>query len=151
MQDTIERELDIAADIDRVWTLITEAEHLGTWFGDRGADIDLRPGGTMQVRWDGHDLDGQVVTVDPTSRFAFRWQQIDVAPGTTLGDGNSTLVEFTLEPRGTGTHLRVVESGFASLDLPTDDRRGLLEGHTKGWMQETGELADHARTQGAAV
>ncbi|MCW2748125.1 MAG: hypothetical protein JWP10_1267, partial [Nocardioidaceae bacterium] len=31
--ETIEREISIEAPVDRVWSLITEAEHLGTWFG----------------------------------------------------------------------------------------------------------------------
>ena len=37
--DKIERETFIAAPVERVWALITEAEHLGRWFGDAGAEI----------------------------------------------------------------------------------------------------------------
>ena len=45
--DRIERETLINAPSERVWALITEAQHLGRWFGDAGAEIDLRPGGAM--------------------------------------------------------------------------------------------------------
>ena len=31
MSDTIEREITIAAPIERVWDLITQPEHVGTW------------------------------------------------------------------------------------------------------------------------
>ncbi|CAN5344132.1 SRPBCC family protein [soil metagenome] len=147
--DTIEREISIEAPVDRVWSLITEAEHLGTWFGDAGADIDLRPGGTLEVRWDGHRLHGVVEAVEPTSRFAFRWRQLDSAAGEELVAGNSTLVEFHLEHDGGTTRVRVVESGFESLALPAEDRTGLLDGHTKGWASEMGELQTYG--SGAAV
>ena len=46
--EQIERETVIAAPVERVWALLTEAEHLGRWFGDSGAEIDLRPGGVLQ-------------------------------------------------------------------------------------------------------
>ena len=31
--------------------LIASAEHLGRWFGDAGAELDLRPGGALSLRW----------------------------------------------------------------------------------------------------
>ncbi len=142
--DTIERDITINATADRVWSLITRAEHLGAWFGDAGADIDLRPGGAIEVRWDGHALDGIVQAVDPTSLFAFRWRQLDVAAGTQLGDGNSTLVEFRLEEVGDATHVHLVESGFDALGLPEDDRQRMRTAHTGGWENEIAELGTHA-------
>lgn len=142
--DTIEREISIQAPIERVWALVTQAEHLGTWFGDAGADIDLRPGGAIEVRWDGHGLDGVVHAVDPTNLFAFRWRQLEVPAGTELGDGNSTLVEFRLEEVGAATRVLLVESGFDALALPEDDRLAMHAAHTGGWEREIGELGTHA-------
>ena len=52
--DQIEREVTIEAPVERVWALITEPEHVGTWFGDAGAEIDLRPGGDIEFRWHEH-------------------------------------------------------------------------------------------------
>ena len=86
--NTIEREITIEAPVDRVWSLITEAEHLGTWFGDAGANIDLRPGGALEVRWEDHTLTGVVTAVEPKSRFTFRWRQFDTAIGVELSEGN---------------------------------------------------------------
>lgn len=145
--DTIEREISIHAPVDRVWSLVTQPDHLGTWFGDAGADVDLVPGGKIQVRWNEYpSLDGIVQSVEPTHLFAFRWRQIDVAAGTELAEGNSTLVEFLLESDGGTTRVRIVESGFDALHLAEDARRGLHSGHTDGWGQEIGELQDHAAT-----
>ena len=142
--DTIEREVAIEAPVDRVWSLITEAEHLGTWFGDAGAEIDLRPGGALEVHWDGHTLIGTVDAVEPTSRFAFRWHQLDTPAGAELTEQNSTLVEFSLTSDGDTTHVRVVESGFGSLSLPVKEQAEMRAGHAGGWPNELADLKTHA-------
>ena len=139
--DQIERETTIAAPVERVWSLLTEAEHLGKWFGDAGAEIDLRPGGALRLSWAEHGtVHGEVVAVEPHHRFAYRWALV----GNVLSPGNSTLVEFTLEAEPEGTRLRVVESGFAALDLPEPERAGKVEGNTEGWRIELGHLREHA-------
>ena len=52
--EQIERETVIAAPVERVWALLTAAEHLGRWFGDAGAELDLRPGGATGLSWEQH-------------------------------------------------------------------------------------------------
>ena len=144
-QDQIEREITIAAPPERVWTTLTEAEHLGVWFGDAGAEIDLRPGGEMVVRWAEHGTShGRVVAVEPPTRFAYRWAPFKEPGGTEPVDGNSTLVEFTLEADGDSTRLRVVESGFASLATSDEPRVKNLNSNTGGWEFETNELREYA-------
>jgi uncharacterized protein YndB with AHSA1/START domain len=147
--DRIEKDVLIAAPVERVWELITTAEHLGRWFGDAGAEIDLRPGGALVLRWqrDG-PVHGRVEAVEPPRRFAFRW----VLAGEPAADptpANSTLTEFTLDVEGEATRVTVVESGFDGLDVEAADRATLLASHTSGWDAELGELAGHAR--GAAA
>ena len=143
--DRIERETVINAPVERVWELITQAEHLGRWFGDAGAEIDLRPGGAMALCWTEHGTTrGRVVTVEPHTRFSYRWAPFKDPNGDEPGEGNSTLVEFTLQPEGDGTRLRVVESGFASLATADAQRRQNLEGNTEGWAFEIGELRAYA-------
>ena len=52
--DSIERTIYIDAPVERVWTIVTEPEHLGQWFGDAGAS--RAPGGLRgQVLADPHD------------------------------------------------------------------------------------------------
>jgi uncharacterized protein YndB with AHSA1/START domain len=146
--DRIERETTIAAPVDRVWALLTEAEHVGAWFGDAGAEIDLRPGGAMAISWEKHGtVRARVERVEPHRLFSYRW-------GSEMGaepeDGASTLVEFTLEPDGDGTLLRVVESGFASLDVPADDRERRIRENTGGWEEQLRNVAEYARSEAAA-
>jgi len=143
--DQIERETFIHAPVERVWALITEAEHLGRWFGDAGAEIDLRPGGAMVLRWAGSGTShGRVVAVEPRTRFSYRWAPFKEPGGDEPVEGNSTLVEFTLRSEGDGTRLRVVESGFASLGTSEDQRAKNVASNTKGWEFETGELREYA-------
>jgi uncharacterized protein YndB with AHSA1/START domain len=142
--DRIERETVINAPVERVWQLITEAEHLGRWFGDAGAEIDLRPGGAMVLRWTGHTSRGRVVAVEPHTRFSYRWAPFKDPGGDEPNKGNSTLVEFTLQPEGDATRLRVVESGFAALATSEDQRARNREGNTDGWEHELGELREYA-------
>jgi uncharacterized protein YndB with AHSA1/START domain len=143
--DQIERQTVINAPVERVWQLITAAEHLGQWFGDAGAEIDLRPGGAIVLRWAGYGSNrGRVVAVEPHSRFSYRWAPFKDPGGEEPVDGNSTLVEFTLQPEGDATRLRVVESGFASLATSEEQRAKNFDGNTDGWERETGELREYA-------
>ena len=143
--DQIERETVINAPVERVWELITEAEHLGRWFGDAGAEIDLRPGGAMVLRWTEHGTSrGRVVAVEPRSRFSYRWAPFKEPGGEEPVEGNSTLVEFTLQPDGDATRLRVVESGFATLATSEAQRAENHKGNSAGWRQELDELREYA-------
>jgi uncharacterized protein YndB with AHSA1/START domain len=144
--DRIERETTIQAPVERVWQLLTEAEHVGRWFGDAGAEIDLRPGGAMVMHWREHgSAHARIEAVEPHSRFSYRWAPYEDPAGVEPGEGNSTLVEFTLEPEGEGTRLRVVETGFASLATSERQRVHNFEANTEGWKAELGELAEYAR------
>lgn len=135
--DRIERTVQLAQPPGAVWSALTTAEGLGAWFGD-GADIDLRPGGAAQLRWDGgFTADLCVERVEEPVVFAFTWR----LHGLPADDPRRTYVEFTLEPTGAGTRLTVVESGFAQLPLP--DRAAPYEANAEGWDRELGELIDY--------
>ena len=138
----IERETVIAAPVERVWALLTEAEHVGRWFCDDGAEIDLRPGGAMVLRWTEHGTThAEVVDVEPHRRFSYRWA---AQAETQQLDGNSTLVEFTLDPTGDGTRLRVVESGFDRLAESDEQKRARFEDNSEGWEIQLGRVRDEA-------
>lgn len=139
--DRIERDIVIRARPERVWDVVTRAEHLGSWFADAGAEIELRPGGALALHWKEYGTSrGRVETVEPPTTLAFRWVFLGSDEPT---PANSTLVEFTLMPEGDGTRLRVVESGFASLDLPPEQQAKHLEQNTDGWRMELDELRDY--------
>jgi len=132
VQDRIEREIVIQAPIERVWAVLTEAEHVRQWFAFDGADVDLRPGGAIVHRWKEHGtFHARIETLDPPRRFSYRWAlSADELPE----EDNSTLVEFTLSREGDTTRLRVVETGFARLRGSDDDQARHLAENQEGWQ-----------------
>ncbi len=149
-EDRIERNLFIDAPVDVVWAVLTESDHVSGWFGDE-AEIDLRPGGEFTNKWDGepgqHVEHGRIEKVDAPRHFSYHWFR---DPDSGTREEHSTLVEFTLNPEGDGTRLRVVESGFSKLDWPEDKQADDLEGHRTGWRAEREELREYAEGLEAA-
>lgn len=140
-QDWIEREVDIEASRDRVWAVLTEAEQVARWFGD-SAEIDLRPGGAARFGWTRRGVFRAIIErVEPPSDFSYRWaRDTDTDPE----EGTATLVEFTLTEVPVGTLLRVVESGFASLQLSPEEQAKAAEENTQAWTDELAQLKEYA-------
>jgi uncharacterized protein YndB with AHSA1/START domain len=144
--DRIEQEILIAAPPEVVWELVTDPEHVGAWFGD-AAEIDLRPGGDAALTREGHGTFlARLERVEPPRFFSFRWARPKDTPP---AEGTSTLVEFSLSAEGDGTRLRVVESGFAALAVPEDERAQRFADNTEGWNIELGHLRDYAAKAGS--
>ena len=138
--DRIESEVLIEAPVDVVWSIVTEAEHVGKWFSD-SAEIELEPGGKAVLTWDEYGTPpGPGREIEPPRFISFRWARPAGAEPT---EGNSTLVEFTLSPEGEGTRLQVVESGFRELDGTDEEKAEYAEGNTRGWTKELGELREY--------
>lgn len=133
--DSIERTVALAHPPGKVWAALTTAAGLSGWFGTE-ARIDLRPGGSGWMRWDGGETaELRVERVEATEVFGFTWP----ISGLPEDDPRRTYVEFTLEPMGAGTLLRVVETGFAQLS--EDAHRQAFDGNVEGWASELAELA----------
>ncbi|MEU6734374.1 SRPBCC domain-containing protein [Streptomyces physcomitrii] len=146
--DRIEREVRIAAPIERVWAVLTEPGHVGEWFGQGApAQIDLRPGGIMQVD---HGSAGQfptkIVKVDPPQHFAYLWAS--GYPGDIAVPGNATLVEFTLAAEGERTLLHLTESGFTEVPVPPEHPEASYESHVAGWNELIEVLRTYAERTG---
>jgi uncharacterized protein YndB with AHSA1/START domain len=117
----------IVGSPDEVWPLVTHSQHFRTWYAFGGADIDLRPGGAITLRWDEHGtFDAVVESVIPKELFSFRWRP---EPG--------SLVEIKLQPEGNYTTLvQIVESG----ELENPEQSALA------WRNGLALLSDLARS-----
>jgi uncharacterized protein YndB with AHSA1/START domain len=140
--DRIEREILIAAAPERVWPLVAEP---GFWATDdesiRGTEAVA--GQSFEARHSEHGpFPMRVERSEPPRYLAYRW--VSAFPGQELREDNSTLVEFTLTPQDGGTRLRVVESGFAALPTPEENRQHIIDDHTGGWAQCFDTLAARA-------
>ncbi len=138
----IEREVFIAATPDRVWPLVAEP---GFWATD---DESIRgkqatEGESLVARHSEHgEFPMRVEKVDAPRYLAYRWN--NAFRGEQLREENSTLVEFTLTAEAGGTRLRVVESGFAALPTPEENRENIIKDHIGGWEHCLADLAARA-------
>jgi uncharacterized protein YndB with AHSA1/START domain len=134
----IEREVLIEAPAEVVWRTITEPDQMSLWFADR-VDLVIEPGAEGYMGFG--DQGGPVVveTVEPPSRFSFRWNHpVGEQPVT----GNSMLVEFTLTAEGDErTRLRVTETGHELRDWPDAEKQRYADEHQEGWGEFFDRLA----------
>ncbi len=139
--DSIERSIDVAAPLDRVWELVTEP---GWWITESAETSTERTVGavTYPPTESGRRYPVQLVEITPQSYVAFRWAS--QFPDLELADGRTTLIEFTLDPQP--DHVRVVvrETGFATLDASDEVRQAGLRDNTSGWEQMLALLQRHA-------
>ncbi len=134
----IEREIVIDAPVEVVWRTITEPDQITRWFADR-VELDLKPGGHGFMGFGDQGGPLVVETVDPPTRFAFRWNH---PAGEEPAPDNSMLVEFTLVPDGTErTRLKVAESGLELNSWPDGEKDRYAEEHRGGWATFMDRLA----------
>jgi uncharacterized protein YndB with AHSA1/START domain len=100
----------IGAPPEVVYATLTTAVGWDAWF-TQGTEVDARPGGSIRFQWVDLGVDrstgedgGPVFEAVPPRRFVFQW-----TPGDT-----PTTVAFDLEPRGSGTVVRVSETGHTT-------------------------------------
>ncbi len=104
----VEREVFLDSTTEEVWTALTDPGELEQWFANE-VELDPTPGGRASFRWDnGETREAVVEEIESESRLVLRW----------LDDEGVVWLE--LEPAGTGTTLRVVETSpefAAALEL----------------------------------
>jgi uncharacterized protein YndB with AHSA1/START domain len=145
-EDRVEREMRVAAPVERVWAVLTERAHMAEWLAHHFEvrDCDLRPGGALVLHQKPHNatLPARIVTVERPHVFAYRWAM--AYPGEEPTEDNSTLVEFRLTPDGNGTVLRVTESGFARVSIPPERAYAGRKAHSQGWPVYMDEIRRRA-------
>jgi uncharacterized protein YndB with AHSA1/START domain len=100
---TIRQSYYLRAPVKKVFRALTEPTKITKWFVGE-ARLDPRRGGTYRFTWlGGYRHGGKVLEFIKNRRLALEW------PTPRLG---KTRVTFTVRPRGKGTQLRVVHSGY---------------------------------------
>lgn len=144
MADRIEKTVEIAAPIDRVWRALTDHEEFGAWFKariDQPFAVGTPSTGNMTYPgFEHYPWKAEIVAIERPQRFAFRWPQMD-GDERVREDWPWTLVEFRLEPIEGGTRLTVTESGFDA--LPEDRRAENFRMNEQGWTEQVGNIKAH--------
>ncbi|MQY03234.1 SRPBCC domain-containing protein [Actinomadura macrotermitis] len=126
---TIEREIHIDASPEVVFDVVSSPEHLREWWPDE-AEYPVVPGGSGRIGFGDTWMRFTVVDAAPPRLFSFRWTHEE---GETAAPGNSFLVVFELEPAGTGTLLRMTESGFRERGWDEAKTAAEYADHVTGW------------------
>ena len=149
MEDSIEKTIELKADVARVWRALTDHREFGEWFRVR-IDQPFVAGemSTGQITHPGCEHMTWKVKVEAMEhhrRFAYSWCPLveEFGEDFDFDSEPKTLVEFRVEPiSGGGTRLHIKESGFSA--LPEDrPRLDALRRNAEGWEAQRKNVADH--------
>jgi uncharacterized protein YndB with AHSA1/START domain len=143
---SIERETHIDAPPEVVFEVISRPEHIREWWY---AETDVQPtaGAAGELVWAegdnprAHVVPMTVVVAEPPRLFTFRWTH---PAGEAANDGNSLLVTFELVPAGSGTLLRLTETGFRERGWEVAVLEHQYQEHVVGWDTFVPRIAAHA-------
>jgi uncharacterized protein YndB with AHSA1/START domain len=138
MEDRIEKHIEIAAPVPRVWQALTDSRQFGEWFLVR-MEGPFVPGQPIagQITHPGYEhvrMQIVVQVIEPESRFSFTWHPYAIDPKVDYTNEPSTLIEFRLEAIAGRTLLTVTESGFDR--IPAARRAEALRMNDNGWAQQ---------------
>jgi uncharacterized protein YndB with AHSA1/START domain len=124
-------EREIAFPPEKLWRALTQPHLIEEWLMKN----DFRPvvGHSFNLRGDwGGVLDCEVLAVEPNKMLSYTWNHAHDDPAFNL----KSVVTFTLTPTGSGTHLRIEQSGFAP------DQKQAYGGAHAGWKQFLAKLEE---------
>jgi len=145
MNDRIEKRMELAAPVSRVWRALTDHREFGEWFRVE-LEAPFAPGRESRghITYPGHEhIQWRAVVRDmvPERLFSFTWHPYAIEPGVDYSGEVPTLVEFRLEPHGDGTLLTVTESGFDR--IPAHRRDEAFRMNDGGWAEQMQNIKRH--------
>jgi uncharacterized protein YndB with AHSA1/START domain len=110
-------EREIAFPPEKLWRALTQPHLIEAWLmkNDFVPVVDHR----FSLRADWGAVDCQVLVVEPNKTLSYTW----------AAHGLESIVTWTLTPTGTGTHLRMEQSGFRP------DQQQAYQGAKFGWQK----------------
>ena len=111
----IEREFPFPPE--KIWRALTQPHLIEAWLMQN----DFKPvvGHDFNLRADWGVVDCRVLAIEPNKSVSYTWGAY----------GLESVVTWTLTPTGTGTHLRMEQSGFRS------DQEQAYQGAQFGWQR----------------
>ena len=116
----VEREMPYPPE--KIWRALTEPHLIEEWL--MKSDFNPVMDHSFQFRADWGSVDCKVLAIDPNKTLSYTWCAM----------GSQTVVTWTLTPTGTGTHLRMEQSGFRP-----DQQRAYM-GAKYGWQEYFADL-----------
>jgi len=131
MNDATTRSLVIEREMphppEKIWRALTQGELINEWLLENDFQPVVGHKSTFRVKavpnWDGV-ITSEVLVVEPNRNLSYTWNAL----------GLETVVTWTLTPTGTGTLVRMEQSG-----IPTDQQQA-YQGAKYGWQKFIGNL-----------
>ena len=101
---------------EKLWRALTQPHLIAEWLMQN--DFAPTVGHSFKLTADWGAVDCQVKAVEPNKTLSYTWDAM----------GLESVVTFTLTPTPTGTHLRMVQSGFRA------DQPQAYNGANYGWQ-----------------
>ena len=111
----VERELPHPPD--KIWRALTQPHLIEEWL--MKTDFEPVMDHRFNLRGDWGTVDCQVMAIEPNKTLSYTWAAM----------GLESVVTWTLTPTGTGTHLRMEQSGFRT------DQQQAYQGAKYGWQK----------------
>jgi uncharacterized protein YndB with AHSA1/START domain len=138
MENQIEKRIEIAAPVSRVWQALTDSRQFGEWFRVKmdGPFVAGQPL-SGQITHPGYEhlrMEITVKAMEPERFFSYTWHPYAIDPKVDYTKEEPTLVEFRVETIAGGTLLTVTESGFDK--IPSARRPEAFKSNDGGWAQQ---------------
>lgn len=125
---TVVVEREIPYPPEKIWRALTQPHLIAEWLMKN--DFELVLGHRFNLRGDWGGVDCEVRTIEPNETLSYTWNYVHEDPKFAL----QSIVTFTLEPIGTGTRLRMQQSGFRP------DQKQAYGGAKYGWAEHLANL-----------
>jgi uncharacterized protein YndB with AHSA1/START domain len=112
---TVVVEREVPYPPERIWRALTQPHLIEEWL--MKGDFKPVAGHRFDFRADWGAVDCQVLTVEPNKTLSYTWAAY----------GLESVVTWTLTPAGTGTRLRMEQTGFRA------DQQQAYQGAKAGW------------------
>lgn len=130
-------EREIPHPPEKLWRALTQPHLIAEWLMKNDFKPTVGHRFNLSGDWGGV-LDCEVLAVEPNKSLSYTWNFAHKDAAYNL----SSVVTFTLTPSGTGTHLRMEQSGF----LP--EQKQAFGGAHAGWKQFLAKLEQIVAREG---
>jgi len=145
MESTVEKQVEIAAPVAKVWDALIDHEKFGAWFRVKlEGPFEVGKVAQGHITWPGYENLRWVATVKeivPEKLFSFTWHPYAIDPEVDYSGETPTLVEFRLEVTEAGTRVKVTESGFDK--VPEARRAMAFRMNSNGWEQQMQNIKEY--------
>ncbi|NND33310.1 MAG: SRPBCC domain-containing protein [Saprospiraceae bacterium] len=131
MEDKIIKQHQFASPIGVVWTAISEAEQISTWFIQ--ADFRAEQGYRYTFTHEQTEIHGEVMVANPVYELTYSW----IVKGTEV----VTMVSWRLEENSEGTLLTLEHSGISK--YPGETAIMMFQNYEGGWISCLKDLDVH--------